>query len=198
MKIIFLILFFNSITTFGYAQMNPSELMLKTGEKLIVQGKISGDYIKYKLHSKDKSKKLHFSEIDHVKIRFSKDDIKTYRYLKVKGSEKSRVLEEKIKGKVSLYTTSTSGYHNPFGYGINRIEYTIENYFVKRKDDVDITHLGSNQLITKDFIEAATMFFSDCKQLVEKVKNKELKKRDIVQIVQFYNKNCDKTDYPHE
>ena len=183
-------LIFLVISQYGYAQLNSSELILNNGDKFTVLGKIKGEYFKYKKHSKDKAKKLHFSEIDYVKIHYSKNDIKTFRYFKIADTEKSKVLEEVEKGKVSLYTTSTNGYVNPFGAGMQRIAYTIENYYLKKQGGQEVIHLGSNQLFTKNFIEGASLFFEDCMELVKKIKTKKFKKRDIVDIVKFYNTHC--------
>jgi len=174
----------------GHAQFKSSELILKNGNKLIVLGKIQGNNFKYKNHSKDKTKTLHFSEIDYVRIRYSENDIKTFKYFKITDTEKHKVLEEIEKGKVVLYTTSTNGYVNPFGAGMQRIAYTIENYYVKKQSDKEVLHLGSNQLFTKNFIEGASSFFEDCIELVEKIKSEKFKKSDIVEIVKFYNTHC--------
>ncbi|MCF6280409.1 MAG: hypothetical protein L3J14_08690 [Flavobacteriaceae bacterium] len=69
--------------------------------------------------------------------------------------------------------------------------YTITSYYVSKHDEPLLTYLGAKgSLFSKNFKKAASEYFSDCPKLVWMIKNKELKKRDIVEIVDYYNKNC--------
>ena len=80
----------------------------------------------------------------------------------------------------------------PMGAGGPMIQsYNIVDYYVKRSNQQNATHLASNELFSKNFKKAASEFFSDCPLLVEKLQTKEFNKKDIKEIVTFYNENCD-------
>lgn len=68
--------------------------------------------------------------------------------------------------------------------------YSISNYYVKKDNDKEVTHLGSTGLFSKNFKKAASSYFSDCPSLVAKIQHKEFKKRHIEEIVAYYNTNC--------
>ena len=68
--------------------------------------------------------------------------------------------------------------------------YNINNFYVKNEGDSEVIHLGSNQLFTKNFKQGASEFFKSCPELVEKIQNREFKKKDIVRIVRYFNLDC--------
>ena len=68
--------------------------------------------------------------------------------------------------------------------------YDIKNLYVRRGVSGEITHLGSNQLFSKNFKNAASDYFADCPELVTKIQNKEFKKKHVRDIVKFYNLQC--------
>ncbi len=73
---------------------------------------------------------------------------------------------------------------------IGPMTYDIKNLYVLRTGEEKATHLGSNQLFTKNFKTAASVFFKDCTSLVTKIQNKDFKKKHIKEIVQYYNSEC--------
>ncbi|UGU18127.1 hypothetical protein LS482_09630 [Sinomicrobium kalidii] len=200
MKIIFSVVFIMVSVFLGNAQKKPSEIFLHTGEKLVVKGKIKGQYFQYKLYNKAKKKEIHFRDIDHVNIRVSKDNIETYRWIKVKNSETPEVLKEVQTGEVSLYIATAYGatpisMGGGFGGGFNTTHaYTINNYYLLRTDEEEATHLGSDDLFTKNFKQAASRYFKDCPLLVKKIEDKAFKKRHLKAIVSFYNTKCNQGD----
>lgn len=165
-------------------------------------GRLSGiDKIKFKTDKKSKASKYHFTNLDKVIIGEGEDS-STYKYIKV-DIETYKVLKEVSFGKVSLYTQDITGYSNgafvPTGFGggmwiAGGSSYQIKDLFVQRTEDEMATHLGSNQLFSKNFKKAASEYFSDCPNLVQKIKDKEYKKKDIKEIVVFYNNQCDSVD----
>ncbi|MGS2765197.1 hypothetical protein [Sinomicrobium sp. M5D2P9] len=178
------------------AQIRPSRIFLKSGEELIAKGKIKGDHYRYKLYSKGKRIDTHFDDIDHIDVFVTKDSIVTYRGIKVKTSVKPEIVREVRTGEVNLYIASAGGSTSMpmssggFGGFSVPVTYTIENYYLRRKGEEEATHLGSNQLFTKNFMEAASDYFKDCPLLVEKIENKEYKKRHLEEVVTFYNTRC--------
>jgi hypothetical protein len=177
-------------TSFMYAQLNPAEAMLKTGEKLIVMGKISGESFLYKIHKNGSPKRLHFSKLNYVKIMHSKKKISTYKLFKIKGTDEGVVLEEIIVGeKASLYFKIIHGNTTVAGGGIFPV--TSTSYYAVKKSDEKATYLGVHNLLSDKLKEKVLSFFKDCEILVEKIKNKEFRvKNDMGKITEFYNTEC--------
>ncbi len=72
------------------------------------------------------------------------------------------------------------------------IEFTITklDYFVGKKNEEKLQLINSESFLYKNFRKTLSSYFHDCHVLVEKIQNKEFKKRDILEIVEFYNENC--------
>ncbi len=181
------------------AQKSKAVLTFKDGTVKTGLGKLSNNgKIKFRTNKGEKAVKYDFSLLDQVKISG-----KTYVYVNVIGIENPRVLERVLVGKVYLYQTQSQGYM-PYGgapgggFGgtggvgfSGGYSYNINNFYVRRTEEDRATHLGSNQLFSKNFKEAASNYFKDCPELVQKIQNKIFKKRDLRDIVQFYNTECE-------
>lgn len=146
--------------------------------------------------TKPKAYYLDLSEIEFVHFRYGKrKGDKMYRSVIVEGRDNSIFLEELVKGEISLYKDFTANMvmgATPMGAGGPMIQsYNIIDYYVKRGNQKSATHLASNELFSKNFKKAASDFFSDCPLLVEKLHKKEFNKKDIKEIVTFYNEKCD-------
>ncbi len=174
------------------AQQVKTTLYFKDGTVKSGYGKLAnGDKVKFKKEKKEKAVKYHFSLLKEV--QFDLGNILTYVYLNVKNIEKPKVLKRIVDGKISLYTLATGGYApaSNAGGGFGGVYmYYINDFYVKKATSKSVTHLGSDQLFSKNFKKAASVFFKDCPSLVEKIQNEELKKRDIKEIVEYYNENC--------
>lgn len=197
----FLLTIFLSSTL--YAQRTKAILFFKDGTQITGLGKLKGaNKVKFRKTRKDKAKKYDFKNLEKVKI-YEADDIITYVYLKIKGKNKYKVLEQVVVGEVMLYKIVAQGQHagvgmggfggagGGMGFGMGT-SFTIKNYYVKRKNDQEVTHLGSTSLFSKSFKKAAGNYFKDCLNLVKKIQNKEYKKRDIREVVEYYNTECEK------
>lgn len=102
-------------------------------------------------------------------------------------------------GKINLYKMTTTGTTAPMGFGGGglsgmggmQMSYSMDNYYVS-KDDRDIvtklTTIGT--FFGQNFQKAASEYFFDCAELVKKIENKVYKKKDIEEIVKFYNTKC--------
>lgn len=160
---------------------------------------ISKDRVKFRKSLSYKGTKYDFEEFEYVEIRYSQEKIK-YVQLPVQGSDRKEIVQELIIGPVSLYSTTNSGYAPTAGnfgtaagmtagLGVN---YSIENYYLKTQKSDSLIHLGSNQLFSGKFHKKGAEFFADCKELAVRIKIKEkgFRKRNIEEIVKYYNSNC--------
>lgn len=180
------------------AQLRVAELTFKDGTLKAGRGKLKGNSVKFKAHAKAKAVMYHFPTLERVRIK-DKNGIKTYVYLNIKGMENAMVLQEIAVGKVDLYHLVSHEYAPGFNNGggpnsgvgfVGSQSYTINNFYLRKTDETEATHLGSNQLFTKNFGKAASKFFKDCPVLVQKIENKKYKKRDLKETVEFYNTKC--------
>lgn len=175
------------------AQKARAVLTFKDGTIKTGLGKLSGtNKIKFRANKQEKPIKYDFSLLDEAKISGI-----TYVSVNVNvnGSENKKVLERVLVGKVYLYQSQNQGYMPyagaPGGVGFaGGYSYSINNFYVSRANEVKATHLGSNELFTKNFKQAASDYFKDCTELVQKIQNSTFKKRDLIAIVQFYNNEC--------
>ena len=189
---ILLLLFF----TYGNGQ-NNGTLFFKDGT--VKEGFVkftAFSKIKFKASKKSKWSKYDFSTFSKIEI-MEEGELTTYVEILARGNNGPQIVKELVKGKITLYhlsTVGTSMVMNPATGASSSpsfTSYNIKNLYVKREQEKVATHLGSNQLFTKNFKKAASEFFKDCSVLVVKIQQKEFKKRDIEKIVKFYNEECD-------
>jgi len=182
------------------AQKTKGTLFFKDGS--VKEGLVrltNGEKVKFRPNKKAKATKYVFSELTEVRImESSKPSI--YVQILAKGHNGPRIVKEIVKGRVSLYHLETIGSSpmympnagDPGGGSFTTFgTYNIKNLFVKREGENVATHLGSDQLFTKNFKKAASEFFKDCEVLVSRIQQREYKKRDVKEIVTFYNNKCD-------
>lgn len=184
-------------SSIAIAQKDAATIYFKDGNKIQGLAKlINGNQVKFKKNKGDKPKKFHFKELEQVVIN-DREEPSTYVYLETKKDYFNVVRELEI-GMVNLYILEQTGYSSPMFVGgtngqmnmAHGTYYDIKNLYVRRGLNGEITHLGSNQLFSKNFKNAASTYFSDCPVLVEKIQSKEFKKKHVRDIVNFYNLQC--------
>lgn len=182
-----------------YGQFKPIKLILKSGDSLTGLGKFSrGKKVKFKKNKASKAVKYNFKNLKRVQI-YDEDEIINYVYLKKKGKKIFRFYKELVRGEVSLYKIvvigSAGGYgavgHPGVPSGIRAGDsFSFVKYFIKRKEDNGVTRFWEESIFSKSFKKAALDYFYDCKIIVEKVKKKEYKVDNIVEMVEYYNTKC--------
>jgi len=191
-SILFFLFFLNTIysQTLGYDKMRPSQIVTKNGDTINVIGKLKSNVFKYKRYSTSKTKKINYSEIKFIKIRFEKDIIKTFKFFSVLGKNKIIPVEELVKGnKISLYGI-TSNLNFQVGSGVSTYKMSTE-YYTRKPKDKKISKLGRYNPPFGNIKDKLKNIFSDCNELLQKVEKKEFKIRSDIQIMfEFYNKNC--------
>ena len=197
-KSVLLLFTFLVFSFFSIGQKTKGTLVFKNGDTKEGLVKLSGSQeVKFRKNKKEKAVKFDFEKLDYAQIYFGKES-HIYKNVLVSGKDSPMVLEEIVKGRVSLYNLFSQGYSvgfAPMGAGGAPMPtggnfYSINNLYVLKESETNATHLGSNQLFTKNFKAAASEFFKDCPTLVDKIQNKEFKKKEIKAIVEFYNSHC--------
>jgi len=181
------------------AQKTRGELHLKDGTVKSGFAKIIGiESVKYKSKKKEKATFYKMMEMEKVVIH-DFESSSTY-VLRETDKGKFRLLKVLEEGRLNLYTLETQGYSGPrYTGGSNGVwtggsYYSMKDLYVQKEGEIQVTYLGSNHFIAKNFRKASSEYFKDCPILMEKIDNKEYKKRDIRVIVNFYNENCDSTE----
>lgn len=191
-SILFFLFFLNTIysQTLGYDKMRPSQIVTKNGDTINVIGKLKSNVFKYKRYSTSKTKKINYSEIKFIKIRFEKDIIKTFKFFSVLGKNKITPVEELVKGnKISLYGI-TSNLNFQVGSGVSTYQMSTE-YYTRKPKDKKISKLGRYNPPFGNIKNKLKNIFSDCNDLLQKVEKKEFKIRSDIQIMfEFYNSKC--------
>jgi hypothetical protein len=176
------------------AQKTKAILTFNDGTKLEGLGKLKGsERVKFRKDKNTKAKKYHFKDLESVNI-YEGSEKTTYVYLYVKEKNDYKVLQEIIIGELSLYITITHVQHVNMGFGGPGVgaSFTTKDYYLKRKVEKKANQLGPRGLFLKNFKKYASIYFNDCPKLSEKIKIKEFRRRDIVEIVEYYNNNCTK------
>ncbi|WP_146106949.1 hypothetical protein [Polaribacter porphyrae] len=192
-------LFFNNQIT--YSQYTRVKIVFKDGSILKGLSKKKGSHqIKFKKDRSSKAKKYQLKDVDEYFEYYYGKKVR-FKCLYIKESRKHLLMQEVIKGKVSLYIIGASGQHVGMGFGGNSdgfggiggpSSFSIESYYLKRNGEDYVHYITSTGGFSRNFIKYASEFFNDCPKLVEKIKKKEYKKREIREVVKFYNTDCKK------
>ncbi len=201
MKINYVILSFLILAaTQSFSQKTRAELIFKDGT--ILEGiaePLNNNYIKYRKERKAKKEYFTFEEVDTLKMYY--DFVpKIYVLVKIKDHPLPKILELARAGKnVVYYRDILQGNIAPMAFssmggGGSMISgggfYNIKHSYVRKTDEEEAEHLASSNWISKNFKNSASNFFSDCPELVQKIENREFKKRDLKEIIEFYNTKC--------
>jgi len=181
------------------SQNQKATLYLKTGDTIHGLAKIKA-FGKIKFRYNKKSKKEIYSPYQLIKFDIIQQGSKTtniYKYVQGNQLSTSRKCMTLItEGKIDLYRISVSGTHPSMGFGGGgmggmTVSYSMDNYYVSKDDSDVVTKLTTvGTFFGKSFKKAASEYFSDCQDLVDRIQNKTYRKRDIEEIVRFYNTKC--------
>ena len=195
LKFISILILLTSVNS--VAQKFKAELIFKDGRTLIGLGEpAQKNLIRFRKEKKAKKEFFTFEEVDTLKVYYDFDPT-IFVYQRIKGRIYPDVLELANVGKnVIFYRDNTQGYMTFSNGGATNGMGTwrtvnLTHSFVRKPNDDEATHLGSNDWMSKNFKKAASNFFSDCPQLVKKIENRELKKKNLMAIIDFYNNSCD-------
>ncbi len=130
--------------------------------------------------------KFEDQKIPHYEIRSYKKGEVIYEY-----HDGMKALE--VMGDLNLYSfaqtyTNSSGLPGTATMTISTS--TKISYFVKRKNENRVTFLARNGGLNTSFKATALEYFADCPDLVDKIETGFFTKRDVFEIVNFYNARC--------
>ncbi|WP_157832788.1 hypothetical protein [Croceivirga radicis] len=154
----------------------------------------------FQAHKNSRKREFTFKEVDTLKF-FNKENIQILVQINVKGKRKStnKILEVISSGKkISLLGGNVLSYgsgFSPSGFGaplsIGEFK-SKKEFFLRKKGTQELIPLIDDNVLSKSFLKQAETFFIDCPDLVNRIKNKEFKRKDLVAVVDFYNNHCEK------
>ncbi|WP_298489015.1 hypothetical protein [uncultured Maribacter sp.] len=166
-----------------HAQYHDGTVFLKDSTELkgLIKVRPLGG-IKFKSNRDDKPTAYDYN---HITGFHTKGE--NYIYIKTSIDFPPRIVKEHITGKITLYSTEiyNPGHTIPAGYaggGMTMGGGSATIYFLMVENK--ITRLGP-KLKKKHFL-----FFKSCPILIDKINSKEIHRREVYDIVDFYNKKC--------
>jgi len=190
MKQIYIFLLFTLYFFIGFSQNNKKEatLYLKNGDSIKCFARISGVNVRYAKSKKEKEKILNYKKLRYIKYRVKGIPYQIH-YQQIEGNKTPKLMQLIIDGKIQLfgiydvYDFKATKYSNP---NFSAKLFPAKKYYLKRKEDKYVTRLNRN------FKQKAIEFFKVCKDLVQKIKKEEkgFHKKDIVNIVEYFNEHC--------
>lgn len=182
-----------------FAQSGKGTIHLNDGSTLTGIVKITNSgHVKYWVNKESKKQVLRKERIDIVVLTGKDGELYEYAFRRIYSSVNApiKVMEVVTKGKITLYkivtqsTTQTVG-AGPNGQMMMGPTFTISNYFVGKEGTKEVERITSRgALFEKNFRKAAMKYFEDCPKLVKLIEDRTYKKRDLEEIVKFYNEKC--------
>jgi len=182
------------------AQGNKVELIKEDGTILKGYAKIHNKSLSYRQNMDERYKR--FKMLDFVTIHIhSKDEGKnTYKRIDINGRKKPKMMIPVVEGAVALYREEskvyTSGYgagigfHGNAGQSFGGTSYAYKRLYLKRGSNERAIRINVSS--KNKFKNAIERYFRSCPELIDKVETGEFSKKQLKEIVEFYNNHCKK------
>ena len=183
------------------AQQGETVLYFKNGDTISGYGKLKGaDEIKFRKDKEDKYSKINFKTLEKADIKI-KDTIISYKLFpitKKNGKEKtpsviglfeSGSVNLYVKGevkKVGYFTQQLGGTGMTFGGTTD----AIVHYFIRKENEPNAVHIGSNYYADDHLLEDTENVFSECPDLLKKILESSNGYESIYEIIERYNASC--------
>ena len=186
-----LVILISSLTT---AQKTKAELIFKDGTRLEGLGRLTNDkQIRYRKSVDHKKKTFSFAEVDTLKL-LADGRLQLWVQVRVKNKYEPKILELTVVGKnVFCYEESQMVYRtsNTVNNGMGIGDFATETFIYLRKPgEAMAIPIITNDFIFRSFRKRASEYFADCPELADKIRKRELRKREIKEIIEFYNNHC--------
>jgi hypothetical protein len=184
----------------------------KTQKKGIIKF-VEKSRLEFKEHENAEKQIYNFDEVYKINYNHSDGNIYDFEYKLVVIENKTKIIllkSEISDSKLNLLTLAKEragfgipvGYFLPIASGINfSITANIPlsqggeyfEYYLSRENDLYATKITRSNINNSHFRNTvAPEFFSDCEDIVEKIKSKYFDKYDAIGLVNYYNTNCKK------
>lgn len=180
-------LFFCILTCYlGFSQNQDATLFLHNGDTRNGFAMINpNDEIVFKTRLEGRSVTLDFTEVKRIEFYGFEDSV-IFEYFNI--SNKPTLLELLTEGGVLLLcNTHEEWVRNGLSFGAGVHKTTTSAFFLKRTESNEILSLNSPFFRWK---KKMTEYFSDCDELVRKIRTNEFNRSDLKEIVEYYNDFC--------
>jgi len=184
-----LLLTFLFISSFVFSQKQQYSVVTLSGTTYVTKDYSSNNKeITFKTEE-GKTLSIPFKQLDKI-ISSGKKEKHNYtdKYIMYSKS-KGDLMRELVDGNCSLYLRSTTSMNGVGAMGIPTTT-TSNEFYVIKKGQKTAKYLKGNNLAYGAFKKNVQKFFSDCEVLLKKIDEREFKRKDVQEIVVFYNENC--------
>lgn len=150
----------------SYSSLHRKDLKLK---------KINGEKVRFPYHELDK---IEYVETDKWNLLKNGNEDILLKFVKI-SDRNGKLMMVVVEGYCNLYLNHSYGSAND-----------TSDAFVKRFDEEIATVLFKVQAIRKSFKSNASDYFKDCPKAINGIKSKKFNKKNIKELVVFYNANC--------
>lgn len=191
-SIIISVLLFSSISIYSQSFFESGEIFYRDGTNEKGYIKIKYSEIKFKKKITDKKHQEYtYRKVKKLILADAREN-KIYEYKIIKDKKKSiiKLLNLVLLGDVALY--QIEHFDTVGNYGLTYSYKGASYYLVESNNESFATFIGSKSIAVgrKNIKKGLIKYFKDCPDLINKLKNKKFKKRDIVEVVEYYNENC--------
>ena len=180
------------------AQGRQVELIKDDGTVLEGYAKFYTGSFSYRPNKDESFKRFKMTDFETIRIFSDDEDTKTYKKIEVDDGKKPKMLVQIVEGPVTLYLEENEFYSSGYGAGLGvngnagqsfgSTSYSFSRLYLKRDNNKKATHIGSAS--KKNFKTSIANYFSDCPDLVKKINEDEYSKKEMKDIVEFYNSHC--------
>lgn len=184
------------ITGTAIAQFIPGKVVFFDNTEIEGYYHVKAEFLLFKETSNAKNHiELHWKEVDYIQ-NLGTSEKKVFR--RIKGKNITEIKEE-IRGAFSFFTIggdfishyNTSIPHFGFTLASGSLNSKSEEFwFISKGKSHEVWKFGSDKIDKRNFKAITMRLFRDCPKLVEKIKNEEFGKKNIKEVIRYYNSNC--------
>ena len=189
----------SSTAQFNIQSYQDATLKLRNGEVLEGEAKITYDEL-VKFRKGKKKETYNYRNLESFTIGDDRERL-SYIYKIIAGKEPRlmRIIKE-YDGVINLYAIE---YHHssppgnmpssPSGVGVTTsVSLDVSEYYASKNNGHEVVKLGNNHPVFGKgrFKKNVAEFFEDCPDLIEQVENNELKRMDMIELIEFYKNEC--------
>ncbi|MAO16549.1 MAG: hypothetical protein CMH44_06685 [Muricauda sp.] len=180
------------------AQGKKVELIMEDGTAMKGYAKFYTKSFSYRANENERFKRFKMLDFETIRVFLENNDTKTYKRIKINDHKKPKMLILLVEGPVSLYLEEKQIYSSGYGAGlgvsgnagqsVGGSSYSYSRLYLKRNKKENATHMSSTS--KKKFKAFIKNYFKDCTDLVMKVEEGKYSKKELKEIVEFYNNEC--------
>ncbi|MGJ8665259.1 MAG: hypothetical protein ACSHW7_02745 [Patiriisocius sp.] len=186
-KISLLLVCFMFIVTSGIAQKKTTTVYTNSGKTYQVKSYSQNKKGIFSFKTVDGERmKINLSDFDKVEHKGKKEkDNYVERFIYYKKNNGALMTEITTGPKATLYHRSETRSAGP---GFNS---TIDEWRVLKAGEKFAQYVKGNNVAYGSYENNIRKYFKDCPKLIEKIENDDFNRRELIELVEFYNNECE-------